>query len=43
MESALFAFSSNYFTNDALRLREQVAIDHGDRALAEQLAATANR
>ena len=43
VESALFAFSSNYFTNDALRLRERVAIDHADRALAEQLAETANR
>ncbi len=42
VESALFAFSSNYFTNDSLRLRERFGIQHPDQAIAVRLARSAD-
>ena len=42
VESALFAFSSNYFTNDSLRLRDHFGIPHSDHAIAVNLARIAD-
>lgn len=41
VESALFAFSSNYFTNDHLKLRDDFGVQHSDHAIAVHLARTA--